>query len=333
MRNVPQKHARVGSAIALAILSLGISACLVPPSDPATSVNAGIDVPDPAMVQIYTAAAIYGTQSFWGHIPHYAVDLTKANYAPSAVTDALPTLPSGVSATWAPTVRIIGSQMVMYYSENFNGAHANCIGLATAPIYSNFTASSSQWCDGPYGMLDPQIFTDTTDGTGNYLLWSEQWGCNSNGTGTGCNSQLMMQPLTSNGLGFNGGSYLLLSHAAAEMIQGNTTTPNIGVVENPAMVNDPDNNYDLTFSLGQWNDKPPHTDYVTGETACTQIINAPDCGTWASDGSQLIPDGGASMDSDGSPASNWMIFAHWDGNVRDDEIGTTGIINCNNLNC
>jgi hypothetical protein len=223
----------------------------------------------------------------------------------------------------------------MYFSENFgNTGVANCIGQATAPTFSmTFSMQSARWCGGMnHGLLDPQIFTDTNGS--NYLLYSEQWGCN--GLGQGCNSKIWMQPLSANGLSFVGSAFMILSYADAETIPGNTTIANLGVVENPAMVADPDNGYDLTFSLGQWNYSA--TDDVTGEVGCSSIVPPSTCGGHLNLGDQILADGGASMGSDGTPASNWMVYHRWDPfnsgmGIRDDYAGSTAIINCNAGNC
>jgi hypothetical protein len=113
--------------------------------------------------------------------------------------------------------------MVMMYSDFYNSAtRANCIGSATAPLYAQqFQPTGTRWCssNNKHGYLDPQIFTDSNGS--NYLLFSEQWGCSS--TGSGCNSILWIQPLSADDLSWVGSPYQLLTYSQAATIKHNTT--------------------------------------------------------------------------------------------------------------
>jgi hypothetical protein len=200
--------------LSLALVTIVASSCLIAPT---TSIAPYLtyDIPDPAMYQFFSAAAVWGTSTCETkkqpptyncgsnlpnvNIPSYDVFFT-GNQAPEWNGDALPTLPQKydgykTQATWAPSVRLIDGQWVMVYSQWFdNSAQANCIGWATAPpLGTTFTPQTTvPFCSGntTHGYLDPSIFIDSNTGTP-YLLWSEEW---SGG------STLWIQPLAANGL-------------------------------------------------------------------------------------------------------------------------------------
>jgi len=346
---------RGGPVTILAALALVASACLVPPSS-VTAPHPHYDIADPAMVQYLSAAEVYGGSTCLTHecnsqttnIPEYGVTLPGSS--PTSVTEALATLPtwSGYNAkqVWAPSVRQIGSNWVMAYSE-FYGANepgqSNCIGWATAPILgAHFTSVHQKpFCSSVagHGFLDPSIFTDSTGTL--YLLFSEEWGTGSLST----DSTLWIAPLASNGLSVTNLPTMLLQMA---QVTGQTTPPSTGIqgwcscdagdrpfLENPSMTEDDYNGNDLTFSLGTFNEKDNlNTDYVTGEVACPNIYPSSNCTSYVSRGKQIMGYGSASMVNDAQPDVNYMVYDEWatsstGANVRIDEIGATTELDCN----
>ena len=171
-------------------------------------------------------------------------------------------------------MRGINGQWVMVYSEWYGGGagtRANCIGWATAPTFSQtFTAGTIRYCSSltNHGFFDTYLFVNPV-GAAQYLLWSEEW------PGAG-NSEMWIQPLSSDGLTPIGTAEPLLTFDEAVQIE-NYSTSQEGIhpfVENPSLTTDPDNSFDLTFSLGTYNESG---DYITGEVACLGITPVPDC--------------------------------------------------------
>ena len=269
---------------------------------------------DPAFMPVYWGAAqVFSTNRWpaWGvryHVPSYT--LTIPGGQALSEHDALPNLPSWTfdeadptkdSETWAPTVRYIGGRYLLMFSNSSRNMpnHEMCIGAATSTsLAGTFSPTSFQLC-GPAGhqFIDPQLFVDP--GTNRvYLLWSDQWGF-------GGNSAIRARQLSSNGLGLVGGQYTLITYARTSVAAGGGRTGSKAVVENPALVKDPYNNYDLLVSFGTWNEA---NSYSTIEIPCL----APTGSCIESRGAPLNlvgqNPGGASLMSDGSPNYNYMMW-------------------------
>jgi len=152
-----------------------------------------------------------------------------------------------------------------------------------------------------------------------------------NGAGVPCgdgpDSKLWIQPLNSTGLSWSGSPIELFTWGEAEQIQGLPGSPFPGTqacLENPQLVNDQDNEYDLTFSMGTYTS---NATYVTGEVACLALNNTTGgCDVEPTGGGVLISNGGgASTLNTGDPSTNYLIYAKWNTNVtlREDWVGPT----------
>lgn len=319
MKNVRQIPTRVLGPVMVIVFGLIASACLGMPNAANThdlmdaNPFVGANVPDPAWAPIYYGVAgVYGsdTNDLLAaaplHIPSYIEYIPGVTNVPaSSLYDALPggaftsALLPWNGATWAPTVRYVGGQYLMMYSEGVVN-HGNCIGAATSPNGVTFTAVPGWWWCSPYGpqygMLDPDLFIDPNNGNV-WLIYSNQY------PPVGF-SEIDAQQLSSNGLGIVGGASRLFSLSDVSSIPGIPGglggTPE---VENPAVTTDDYNYYDVVFSLGTWTS---NSTYNIAEVGCGQPNGY--CAT--SDGGVIKSGaGGASTLVDSSPASNWVIWA------------------------
>jgi hypothetical protein len=112
----------------------------------------------------------------------------------------------------------------------------------------------------------------------------------------GPNSKLWVIQLTTDGLTTIGSPEVLLEWSQAVQIE-NLDTSSLGTtpcLENPQLVLDPYNTYDLMFSIGTW---ISNRTYFTGEVGCPALnYTASGCGIDPEDGSVFTTDtgGGAS---------------------------------------
>jgi hypothetical protein len=137
--------------------------------------------------------------------------------------------------------------------------------------------------------------------------------------------------MASNGLSVTGSPTELLTWAQAASIKNLGAVGSAACVENPNIVNDANNNYDLLFSIGTYNGGTPEGgQYYTGEVACLNLNDSSSgCGYNPSGGSVVIkPGGGASTLTTGDPSGNYLMFANYVSGLRNDYVGgpTT---NCN----
>jgi hypothetical protein len=315
-----RRFATAALVLAATLLATG---CLVP-NGPVRHVIPDIDLPDPAAVQTSASTAqVYATNTwFWGaklNVPTYRYNLST--HAVDGFDDALPDsrLPSwvqpnvadNVKFVWAPTVRVVGGKYLLMFTASRRSGWA-CIGAAYSSTPKGpFTATSTQWCSSAGGLLDPQLFVDA--GGAVWVHYSLQ---NPNTR----SSQIMAQQISFNGssVAAVGAATTILTVSQARSVCGlrhpvTSCTVNPGstpaghFVENPAMVRDPHNSYDLLVSVGNWQDNS----YRTVEVPCT----APNGGCLADYGapiqvsdSNLKQLGGASLLRDDSPDNNRLFF-------------------------
>jgi hypothetical protein len=299
------------------------TSCLLP-SGPIRQVHPNLNLADPAAVQTGSdSARVYATNTvlFWGaptaNVPSYSYMLSTG--AVSNPTDALPNLPSwvrpnvadNVRFVWAPTVRFVGGRYLMMFTASRQSGWA-CIGAAHSTSAAGpFTPMSTQWCSSSGGLLDPQLFVDA-DGA----VWVHYSLQNPNTA----SSQIIAQRISFNGSSLStvGSASTILTVAQARSVCGlrhpvNACTVSPGAtpaghfVENPAMVRDPHNGYNLLVSLGNWRDNS----YRTVEVPCS----APNSGCLPQHGAPIQESsatmnqlGGASPLRDDSPAGNKIFF-------------------------
>ena len=326
------------------------SGCLVM-SGPEGQVTS-FDFADPAAVDVgFGLNQLYATRSRgtrpradckdWMNVPSITV---QASTGQQTVTmpplhDALPTLPSwnvkndadrAQSCTdpgvlvWAPTVRAVAGRWLMMWGGS-RKVGSMCIGAATSSNPATaFTPQSFSWCDtnAAVGWLDPQLYVE---GSNVWLTWSRQWkkpdGC--------MDSEIVIQPLSSNGLAMTGSRQQLVSFDSVKNLGG--TFGCASVVENPQLVKDPYNGYDLLLSVGTWYDQT----YRTIEVPCINFVN--NCYTQYG-GSLLTTDTGANPPhnapggmSSSRDDTNGRLYWHesWFG-ARITKSNASGFIN---LNC
>lgn len=313
----------VAVAVALTAVVLVTSGCLVT-SGPVRQVLPDVELPDPAAVQTSpTTAQVYATNTwFWGvklNVPTYRYDLST--HGVDGFDDALPDsrLPAwvqpnvgdGVKFVWAPTVRAVGGTYLMMFAASRRTGSA-CIGAAYSPTPKGpFTATAMQWCNSTGGLLDPQLFVDA-DGSV-WVHYSLQRPASRA-------SQVMAQRIAFDGtsvVAVGAASTLLTIEQARSVcglrypVNGCSVAPGVTppghYVENPAMVRDPHNGYDLLVSVGNWQDGS----YRTVEVPCT----APGGGCLPDFGSPIqVSDaalrqvGGASVLRDDGPDGNRLFF-------------------------
>ena len=345
----------VGLIALLAAAPIIFSSCLEPPGSYSPA-NPGIDEPDPAMQPFGNAFGAF-TQVIGGescvtvpcaqgiipdNFPTYTLLYPPAGHSTQNPTDAMPGphfLKSDTSS-WAPSVIQLNGLYVLAYGANQNN-RLSCIGeaYATNP-YGPYTDTGFLYCSisTVHGFLDPQLFKDSR--TGNvWMLFSDQAFSGPTPCGNGPDSSLWIVQMTSNGLSVSGSPVELLTWAQADSIQGLPYLGTAACVENPNIVNDVNNNYDLLFSIGTYNQgNPQGNTYVTGEVACLNLNDsASGCGydpsgggtvINPSNGSTSLGGGGASTLTTGDPAGNYLMYAQYINGLRNDNVGgpTT---NCN----
>jgi hypothetical protein len=172
-----------------------------------------------------------------------------------------------------------------------------------APVYSTSLCSN----DPRLSNLDPYIFVDPATGL-IWLLYSQQSLRHAATTG---GSLLRIQQLNADGTAPMPGTspVTMVTYAQVAGINPNEgTNPRI---ENPAMVIDHFNQYDLIFSLGTYR---ANATYITAETACTIPLTGhhPNPGCNAGDTREIMKGGGASPLLDTSPAAGHGNRLIWD---------------------
>lgn len=339
--------------------------CLMPPTASQSVVANPNDSPDPALapdVANTHYAFIYGTDSGFSHIP---ACLTVPGTSTSICgSDALPTPPiqnyppaSGqADLTWAPTVRYINGEYLMMFSESISSdpGRGNCIGAAISSTGSNFSPINT-WtmCSGTryVGFLDPYLFSDPSSGN-TYLLYSRQWCAGASNPQQGCTSSPQSEidsvqinpsaiesgaahcPFPVPNCGYIGSSPYQM--ATFQQLSAYGPTDTNSYVENPAIVKDPNNGYDLVMSYGHWS----QPNYETIEIPCLlpygeclpnsgAVLLSQNGGSITGPGPAYNSPGGMSFLFDGSPTANVAIWHSYEfpGNptntTREDWTGPT----------
>ncbi len=291
------------------------------------------DTPDPAAVSLGGAMAqMYTTKAgippyVSANVPSYRVDTQSFGGYLSTPVDALPSLPVWVKTNtaacqanpwdcspydWAPTVRVVGGKYLMMFSGSRQAGYA-CIGAAwSSRPEGPFTPMGTQWCDGSSGLLDPQLFVAPDGKVWVYYSLQQPWRNY---------SEIRAQQISFNGFSIAtiGGPTTLVTVDQARSTCGIRNpvtncamnagaTPAGHYVENPAMVKDPYNGYNLLVSVGNWQDNS----YTTVEIPCLSPNSncAPGYGAPIMfSSSDYAQSGGASLLRDDSPTNN-VIFFH-----------------------
>ncbi len=309
---------RLGTA---ALMALVLSGCLVADQDPKLTLLH--NQADPAAITLSGGRlgmlSTNGTNANgnFQHVPSwcYVLSTQQASCLSNGAThETLPTPPSwwgGPGFIWAPTVRLVNGRWLMMFSASpkpSGGVQpANCIGAATSSTWNGtYTpVNSLKWCDpadpNHVGWLDPSLFLH---GGKVWLYYSKQWTI---GSATG--SEIVAQQLSADGLSKVGAPALILTWGEVMGLNPDSNGTH-GFVENPAMVADPYNNFDLLVSVGTW-DNPG---YNTIEVPCfspnsTCLPN--DGGLLPLDQNSLVGTGGASLANDNSPNGNYIVFHGW----------------------
>lgn len=296
--------------VVLGVVPLILSACLVP-TGTATRMPVAFEGADPAAIAVWFGVAeVFTTNSWvnwgvWHHVPSYTYGVS--NNSVSNLHGALPTLPTWAVANpagpgnkpyvWAPTVRYVNGRYLMLVGmSRANGSL--CIGAATStsPTGTFTPFNDVQWCDsnGGIGWLDPQIFVDPTGGALR-VYWSQQWAGG---------SRIVTQQMTVSSAGRptrTGSIQTLVNFADVASIGGSA----VGVVENPAVVADPYNGFDLLVSVGDWT----NNSYRTVEVPCLAANGSciPSRGGAISLGGNS--QGGLSLSGDDArTGAPWMVF-------------------------
>lgn len=274
------------------------------------------DAPDPAFAPLTSGSArVFTTNaSFWGrkrNVPSFTITL-PGGVQTGQLEDALPSLPDwatqgGASQTWAPSIRKVGSRYIlMFSSERAGGNGQHCLGLATStsltgrftPVHSFMYCGWSGW-----NYIDPQMFVDpSTSKVWLYFAKMKQVPAGQ--------SSIQVQQMTANGLGLVGSPTTLLTFSRAMATPG-LDPGSLGpkaVVENPAVVKDPYNGYDLLVSIGSY--ETPDS-YHTLEIPCVFPNSPGSC--LEAQGAEMATlrgrnPGGASLMRDDSPVGNWMAW-------------------------
>jgi hypothetical protein len=289
-----------------------LAGCLATSGPPKLLVSPAVDGPDPAVVPVAGTTSmlqIFTTASASGAIPTWSFDLSTGT-PKSAPADALPTIPpwSDGARVWAPSVRRVAGRYLLLFSASPRGGGQNCIGAATASAsggpYAPVTTGTFAhgWCSGASNTayLDPSLFV-AADGT----LWLYYSSQTYSGVTAG---DIYVVPLSNNGLRVSAAPALVLTYSD---VASNVATCGLGTfprLENPSMVADPVDRFDLMMSLGSYNDPC----YSTVEVPCGALNGSciPGSGKVLPLGSSssVVSTGGASVARDGSPQGNVIVF-------------------------
>ncbi|MGH9121073.1 MAG: hypothetical protein ACRDYC_03880, partial [Acidimicrobiales bacterium] len=179
---------------ALARLGLGaltLAGCAYPAGDP--QALSSVDFPDPAAVvdQVAPASAqLYGTGTAANGANIITEQWKIGTTSVSSLGDALPSpgYPVVPGLDWAPTVRYIDGQYVMWFSAAVTTNLTHCLMEAVSSTASGpFHTVGTPYCDQDFltlglplsdganvGLLDPSLFFDPL--LHNWvMLWSRQW--------------------------------------------------------------------------------------------------------------------------------------------------------------
>ena len=247
------------------------------PNGSPTPVNTGSPAfPDPAATGIGAFpqwnSQIYSTDVSQVNMNIPSAAWTTGTSSASLCCDALPSLPPNVPVfgTWAPSVNMLGSEYVMWFSgvQSSGGGALMYVATSSSP-QGPFTVQDGYRVGiSAYGDLDPYMWQDLN---GNWwLFWSQQYGAASSV------NYIYSAQLTSNGLSFAGPANNLLSFPQVDNVMGPYFSKGTNAqIENPTFVTDPRGTYpyDLTISYGTWNQQES---YQTTVVACDSPSGA--CG-------------------------------------------------------
>jgi hypothetical protein len=213
--------------------------------------------------------------------------------------------------------------MLLFSNSKNSGNHEMCIGAAQSPnLGTAFTPIHTWQMCGPAGhqYIDPYLFVDSSGAV--FLFWADQWGA-------GGGSRILSIQMTSDGLGWLPGAPIreVMNYSRALAASGGVAMGGNAYIENPAVVKDPHNNYNLLVSMGTWNG--PNT-YWTVEVACLQVDGT--ClegrgGVLNLSGQNA---GGASIMNDNTPAGNWLFWHGGPVGARVTWASETVAVNLNN---
>jgi beta-xylosidase len=270
------------------------------PAFPAKIITPFQDRPDPFVLVANGGYYLFSSQSanaFSKDIPvQFSTDLE--HWGP--ISDALPVLPAWAdgTGTWAPDVRWISGQYVMYFTALVKGqaARTECIGTATATTPAGpFTPSADVLvCQTDHrGSIDPRIFIGLTGAM--WLDWKSDDNADVNGTS---HTFIYAQRLSSDGLSLIGQSTVILT--ADQLWEGR-------IVEAPQMVlwND---HYWLFYS-GNWYNQPY---YAIGVAECAGPVgpcSKPSPKPFLASNVQGQGPGESSLFSDDNGL--WMVYGPW----------------------
>jgi beta-xylosidase len=281
-------------------------------ADPATIASPSENLPDPFVLKVPGGYELYTSQTgLYGQIIPTAFATTFGHWP--ATHSAMTSVPSWATNgfDWAPDVRYIDGQYVMYYDSMAQPSlyydqqgtgfshYAQCIGVATSRTPGGpFVGQSSPLiCDfASHGAIDPRTFL-AADGK-LYLDWKSD--DNAAAPAPYSVSHLFAQQLSANGLALAGPAHLLLT--SDERWQEK-------IVEAPDMV-EVRGKFWLFYS-GSWFNNPS---YGVGYAACTGPIGP--CtdrttkGPFVGSNSQGQGPGEESLFED-SNGQWWMLYSPW----------------------
>lgn len=215
-----------------------LAGCIVPAGNP--QLVGYVDFPDPAAVPNYAVpglAQLYGTGTPQNGNRTITTEVWQAgtnNFG--SVGEAIPVKPDWLrSENWAPTVRYIGGQYVMWFSASVTFNNTHCLANATSPTAGGpfiVGPSSRVWCDSNpsnVGLFDPSLFVDPSTGV-TMLTWSRQWA-------PGGGSEIVGWTLAQDGLTPTSAEFLLVTfNQVVVALQAGGYYPFLGgrsYIENP----------------------------------------------------------------------------------------------------
>jgi hypothetical protein len=331
-----------GAAYALLAASVSIGGALsfavaAPPAAAANwaPVHAG-DFPDPSILFAPKANEYYAfaTQSFASASQTINVQESTStngvNWTQTNV-DALPNLGSWAKPgnTWAPSVALqVSGTYVMYYTATEASApNDQCIGIATSPtpggpytpatptnlapepiVCQNGHDASPAIDNGNYGgSIDPNIFTDTSDGS-SWLIWK------SDGNHIGMSTTIWSVPLSA--------SLYPTTSSPTALLTNDQASWEGSVIEGPDMYEPSPGVYDLFFSGSD----EGSSRYAIGWASCASPSPPRPCVDETTGGPLLSSAPG--MSGPGGPdvytlpgGQTALAFAAWQGN-------TIGYLSC-----
>ncbi len=303
-----EHRARVTVLWIAVLAALAVAVCLgsTAPAGASGTSSPAIALADPMVLTTSSGYLAFGTQGTvrgrtW-NVPVYTSADLSAWYP---VGDALPQLPAWAQpgGTWSPTVHLMGSGALMFFTAKDAATGLECIGSAIAgspagPYRAAATPAVCQWMLG--GDIDPEVVTDTTGAT--WLLWKNDGNC------CGGPVSIWSQRLDASGHLVGAATAILTADAAWQNL----------VIENPTLIAHAGVDV-LLYSAGQWNS----SNYGTGVAVCFRL-DAP-CANQSTTGPALprvtgtVGNGGASAFVDHAGAVE-LAFSGWTGRVT-----TTGV--------